>query len=337
MPLVSIITPLHNKGAYIAETIASLHGQTMADWEMLVVENHSTDDGPEQVERIAAGDPRIRLIRAPDTVRGPGAARNLGLDRCRGAWVLFLDADDLLAGEHLESLLQAGRSKAADVVASDWVEFVEGTRDDIASLPLDDGVSRVLNRQHAAGSLEPTPRITVQDSSIAYAPWAVHCALVRRKALDAERRWVEALDRHPSEDTAFWFRVLWGRVVAYTRRATAIYRTETPNFRNTHRELRRWAEAMQAIHTENLHFLDSVSHGVNAHQAECLMRVWSRLGAEATGNGDPALSDTAFHQAEKWKRQTGWTTPGMFLRQIIGCRWSERLASTLLRILEKVR
>lgn len=74
MAMVSIITALHNKYDYIAETIASVQSQTHRDWEMIVVENGSTDDGPEIVRRMASADSRIRLFVSER--QGPGAARN---------------------------------------------------------------------------------------------------------------------------------------------------------------------------------------------------------------------------------------------------------------------
>lgn len=56
MPSVSIITQLHNKGPHVEETIRSVLGQTMADWELIVVENGSADNGPEQVHRLGDED-----------------------------------------------------------------------------------------------------------------------------------------------------------------------------------------------------------------------------------------------------------------------------------------
>ena len=82
VPNFSVITPLFNKGAYIAETIASVRSQTMRDWEMIVVDNGSTDNGPSIACKLAEEDPRIRVV--DFTVRrGPGAARNAGLQLAR--------------------------------------------------------------------------------------------------------------------------------------------------------------------------------------------------------------------------------------------------------------
>src|SRR5438046_1358873 len=114
MPRVSVITPLFNKAVYISETIRSVLAQTMRDWELIVVENGSTDDGPELVGQFL--DSRIRLV---DSVkRGPSAARNVGINLAAGEWLLFLDADDLIEKTYLERRLIAGSVDAfAEVVA----------------------------------------------------------------------------------------------------------------------------------------------------------------------------------------------------------------------------
>src|SRR5260370_31039183 len=73
MRRVSIITALHSKGPYVAETIRSVLAQTMPDWEMIVVENGSTDDGPEIVRQLS--NPRMRLVVSPK--QGPGVPATL--------------------------------------------------------------------------------------------------------------------------------------------------------------------------------------------------------------------------------------------------------------------
>ena len=75
MPLLSLITPLHNKGAYIAETIESVLGQSFLDWEMILVENHSADNGPKIAKEYAKRDSRIRFFDAPHEIRGSGLFR----------------------------------------------------------------------------------------------------------------------------------------------------------------------------------------------------------------------------------------------------------------------
>lgn len=97
-PLVSIIVPLYNKERYIAQTLESVLQQSDTDWECIVVDDGSTDRGPERV--AAYEDERIRLIRQANA--GPAAARNHGAREARGEWLLFLDADDELMSDNIE-------------------------------------------------------------------------------------------------------------------------------------------------------------------------------------------------------------------------------------------
>src|SRR5471032_1240670 len=106
MKSVSIITPLFNKELYVGETIRSVLAQTFTDWEMIIIENGSTDKGLEVVRHFS--DSRIRLVESPK--QGPGAARNLGLSLATGEWVLFLDADDLLQPFQLAALLSVAQT-----------------------------------------------------------------------------------------------------------------------------------------------------------------------------------------------------------------------------------
>lgn len=92
--LVSIITPSYNCGAYIADTINSVLAQTYPNWEMIIVDDCSTDDTAAVVAEYERKDQRIRFIR---NERNSGAAvsRNRALREARGRWVAFLDGDDL--------------------------------------------------------------------------------------------------------------------------------------------------------------------------------------------------------------------------------------------------
>lgn len=90
MPQITIIIPLYNKGPYVRRALDSVFAQNFQDYEVIVVDDGSTDDGPEQVTTYK--DSRLRLIQQPNA--GPGAARNLGIQNARGDYIAFLDADD---------------------------------------------------------------------------------------------------------------------------------------------------------------------------------------------------------------------------------------------------
>ncbi|HWI41149.1 MAG TPA: glycosyltransferase family 2 protein [Verrucomicrobiae bacterium] len=105
--LVSVIIPAYNVGQYLRQTIGSVQAQSGPRWELVVVDDGSTDDTPQILREMADGDPRIRVLRQDNA--GSAAARNTGLDHARGKYVTFLDGDDFWTPDFLSSLLEALR------------------------------------------------------------------------------------------------------------------------------------------------------------------------------------------------------------------------------------
>ena len=91
-PTVSVIVPLYNKALYVQRALESIVKQTYASFEVVVVDDGSTDHGSTIVKNLAAKDNRIRLISQSNS--GPAAARNRGIRERNGSFVAFLDADD---------------------------------------------------------------------------------------------------------------------------------------------------------------------------------------------------------------------------------------------------
>lgn len=106
-PFFSIVIPLHNKAPHIARAIGSVLDQTFDDFELIIVDDASTDSGVEEVGKFK--DSRIRLLHRSKPGPGGYAARNMGIAYARGKWVAFLDADDAWFPEHLEKMQQLGR------------------------------------------------------------------------------------------------------------------------------------------------------------------------------------------------------------------------------------
>ncbi len=97
-PLVSIIVPAFNAKKYIKETIESVLNQTYKNWELIVVDDGSTDETAEIVQSFS--DDKIILIKQDN--RGVSSARNRGIDKAGGKYITFLDADDVLPPHSLE-------------------------------------------------------------------------------------------------------------------------------------------------------------------------------------------------------------------------------------------
>jgi len=98
--MFSIVVPLWNKRHTVAATLASALAQTWRDFELIIVDDGSTDGGMEETARF--DDPRIRRLRQEN--KGPGAARNAAIRAARHDWFAFLDADDLWLPDHLAEL-----------------------------------------------------------------------------------------------------------------------------------------------------------------------------------------------------------------------------------------
>lgn len=99
--LVSIITPAHNAKDFIHKTIQSVQWQTYANWEMIIVDDFSSDSTWEILTEIASKDERIRIFRLNKN-KGAGYARNYALRRAKGVLVAFVDADDIWLPEKLD-------------------------------------------------------------------------------------------------------------------------------------------------------------------------------------------------------------------------------------------
>jgi teichuronic acid biosynthesis glycosyltransferase TuaG len=111
-PTVSVIMPAHNAARFLDEAIGSVAAQTFTDWEMIVVDDDSADSTRAIVERWAASDRRIRLVRQSPQ-QGAAAARNRALAETRGRYVAFLDSDDLWRPEKLEAQVAFMRETGA--------------------------------------------------------------------------------------------------------------------------------------------------------------------------------------------------------------------------------
>lgn len=125
LPTVSIVIPVYNAARFLHETVASVKKQTFTDWELILVDDCSTDDSLKIVEQYAAQDKRILVIKN-DVNSGAAFTRNRGIKIAQGTYLAFLDADDLWHVKKLEKQVAFMREKGCAFSFTGY-EFADAT------------------------------------------------------------------------------------------------------------------------------------------------------------------------------------------------------------------
>ena len=120
--MVSIIVPVYNAETYLKDAVNSVLCQTYTDWELLLIDDCSTDGSLSLAKQLAANDSRIRVF-SNDKNSGPAHTRNVGIDLAKGEWLAFLDSDDLLKPNFLSRMVETGEELDADIVWSHYDEL----------------------------------------------------------------------------------------------------------------------------------------------------------------------------------------------------------------------
>lgn len=144
-PLVSVVIPVYNTREYLPACLESVLSQTMGDFELLLVDDGSTDGSLEVEEAYAARDGRVRVLRQQHARQG--AARNLGMREARGEYVYFLDSDDLIDPTLLETACAACEAGELDFVTFDSVGFLDDPDEERTEL-----FSEICDRRALAGT-----------------------------------------------------------------------------------------------------------------------------------------------------------------------------------------
>ena len=138
---ISVIIPVLNRQDEIEECVRSVFEQSYQDWELLIIDNGSTDQTPEICKVLAAQEPRIRLLSSP---KGVSPARNAGIDAARGKYLFFLDSDDVIHPSLLETLLFAMKEHHADLAGTTTINIHQSQWADFAGRPrIHKGLGRI--------------------------------------------------------------------------------------------------------------------------------------------------------------------------------------------------
>lgn len=201
--MISIVVPVYNAGAYILKTIEMVRKQTYADWELILVDDCSTDDGVNIIERelIKYPDERIKLIKKAQN-EGAAKARNTGVDEMRGRYLAYLDADDVWKEDKLEKELSFLQEKKVGFVFTAY-EF----GDEEAN-----GTGKVVHVPDVLSYKQALSRTVIFTSTVLFDTEKIPKELLRMPDVK-------------SEDTATWWRILRNGYTAYGMDVvTAVYR-----------------------------------------------------------------------------------------------------------------
>jgi len=124
-PLVSVLTPVWNATRFVGDAIRSIQAQDLAAWEMILVDDGSTDDSAERIRALSERDPRVRLLRGAHG--GVSKARNLALEAAGGEYVANLDADDLARPGRLRAQVDFLRAHPECVAVGTHLRFVDAS------------------------------------------------------------------------------------------------------------------------------------------------------------------------------------------------------------------
>jgi glycosyltransferase involved in cell wall biosynthesis len=181
---VSVIVPVYNREKLLPVAAESVLRQTFGDWELLVIDDSSTDGTRQVIEDYAQRDSRVRYHRNGRT-KGPSGARNQGIELAAGEFIAFLDSDDEWEPHHLDEMVRYLRKYPGqiDVMSANPIRKLRATGEVYQSAGLDLGRFR-HSRLEDAFLLHPTGLFEV---ALHHAPVTIQTAVIRRALLDRIR------------------------------------------------------------------------------------------------------------------------------------------------------
>jgi len=205
--MISVIIPLYNKQSCIASTVASVLAQSNADFELLIVNDGSTDRSAEIVREIT--DSRIRLIEKPNG--GVCSARNEGIRQAKSEYIAFLDADDLYEPDFLKEIAELIEMSPDASIWGTSYYYLKGGQKISADKPLPKGFKGMIDN-------------TRWNLAHIYCSSAVCC---RKSALVEVGLFDERMTY--GEDIDVWWGIMLRHPAAYLNRELAVYRFDEEN------------------------------------------------------------------------------------------------------------
>jgi alpha-1,3-rhamnosyltransferase len=229
-PVVSVIVPMYNGARFLGETLASVHSQSLPDWEAILVDDGSSDATARIAGEAAARDGRVRLVLQSN--RGVAAARNRGVAESdpRAPFVLFLDQDDLLEPEALARLVGAAQADPGSVGAHGLITLIGAGGERPREAEDFERIARerpIVTPEGLIGAL-PVESPTTLESVAVFNPLRTPgVALLKRSALEAAGGFDAAAE--PADDWDMWLRLTRAGHLTFVNAVTLRYRRHAAN------------------------------------------------------------------------------------------------------------
>lgn len=147
---VSIIMPSYNSSEWISRAITSIQSQELKNWELIIINDGSTDDTPAILDDFSKSDERIVVVHQPN--QGVAASRQKGIDLAHGEYIIHIDSDDWVEADFLSTMYKVAKEKDADMVWCD-IYINEDCRWSIPCEENSDAMIREIMKQRIWGSL----------------------------------------------------------------------------------------------------------------------------------------------------------------------------------------
>ena len=287
MTSASIIVPAYNCAATLPETVAALRAQSYDDFEIIIVDDGSTDETPLVARNIADSDRRIRIVHQEN--RGLAGARNCGLAAATGEFIGFCDADDLWEPAKLARHVEHLRARPHVGISFSGAALVDG-----AGAPLGLAQAPRLSNITAAHVFRRNP---IGNGSAAVIRRGAARAIAWRPAGETAHDWVFDETFRQSEDIECWLRLAlfsdWD--IEGVPGALMRYRVNGGGLSaNTQRQLESWERMVTKLTPFAPEFFERHAPAARAYQLRYLARraVSARDGAEARRRSRAALSQS---------------------------------------------
>ncbi|HVA49349.1 MAG TPA: glycosyltransferase [Pirellulales bacterium] len=307
-PRCSVLMPVYNAERYVAQAVESILGQTFRDFELVIVDDGSTDRSREMLHYFAAGDPRIRLVSRANT--GYLRALNEGLALCQGEYVARMDADDIALPERLQRQIAFLDRHPECLMVGSALLRIDADGDVLCEEPLpvvhDEIESRLWSGQGAIGH---------------------PAALVRRQSLVDVGGYRE--EYYGAEDHDLWLRLAERGRLANLAEPLLMCRIHTGNFTFVNAERGQAAARAAVVDASRRRGWPQPSFGALAapQSAAERQRAWARSALYA-GHYRTARK----HALAAWRQRPGQIDSWVLLAHAVLGRWARPLRSMYRRL-----